>query len=278
VLIDGGDSGFSPTNSAELYNSATNTFPSTAFMNSAHSGGTATLLPNGNVLIAGGIGAQGTSSSTDLYDTASGAFVLPTAASPPPPMNTARFAATATLLPNGKVLIAGGVDNNGNYLNSTELYDPATNTFAPSTATPLMNTARRSATATLLPNGKVLIAGGWDTNSHIDLNSTELYDPTTNTFAPSAATPLMNTARDQATATLLPNGKVLIAGGEAIGVIFSSTELYDPVTNSFATLAATPAMNTGREFATAMLLANGNVLIAGGYDNAFLSSIELYTP
>jgi len=71
---------------------------------------------------------------------------------------------------------------------------------------------------------------------------------------------------------------VLIAGGETIGVIFSSTELYDPVTNSFAALAATPVMNTARDLATAALLSNGKVLIAGGYDNAFLSSIELYTP
>jgi hypothetical protein len=175
------------------------------------------------------------------------------------------------------VLIAGGVGTD--YLSSTELYDPVSNSFAAPASTPLMNTPRRSATATLLPNGKVLIAGGWNTSMHIDLTSTELYDPVTNTFAASASTPVMNTARDQAAAVLLPNGKVLIAGGEAIGAIFSSTELYDPATNTFAAAASTPVMNTAREFTSAIvLLPNGKVLIAGGYDNAFLSSVELFTP
>jgi Galactose oxidase, central domain/Abnormal spindle-like microcephaly-assoc'd, ASPM-SPD-2-Hydin len=279
VLIAGGSYGFSALQIAELYNWGSNSFPSTVLMNMARAGATATLLPNGMVLIAGGVTNGGPLPTTvELYDTASGTFVPPTAASPPPSMNAGRYAATATLLPNGKVLIAGGADLNAGYLDSTELYDSATNTFAPQGATPVMNTPRRSATATLLPNGKVLIAGGWNTNSHIDLSSTELYDPAANTFAPPAATPVMNTARDQATATLLPNGKVLIAGGEAIGAIFSSTELYDPGTNSFA--ASTPMMNAARNFTAAIvLLPNGKVLIAGGYDNnVSLSSIELYTP
>jgi Galactose oxidase, central domain len=138
-----------------------------------------------------------------------------------PSMNEPRAGATATLLPNGKVLITGGAGT------STELYDPVTDTFAAST--PSMNTARGGATATLLPNGKVLIAGGAGT-------STELYDPVTNSFAPSASTAVMNTARSEATATLLPNGKVLIAGGYSDNPPYSlaSTELYNPVTNKFA--------------------------------------------
>jgi hypothetical protein len=137
---------------------------------------------------------------------------------------------------------------------------PSVNTFAAST--PTMNAARGSATATLLPNGKVLIAGGSSNGS--PLSSTDLYDPVSNTFAAAASTAPMNTARFQATATLLPNGMVLIVGGYNGSEQFSSTELYDPVTNTFA---ATPVMNTARYAATATLLPNGKVLIAGGNQN-----------
>ena len=176
-------------------------------------------------------------------------------------------------LPNGKVLIAGGFTG-GAALASTELYDPVTNTFA--AITPTMNTARYSATATLLANGKVLIAGGDGSAGNTTfLTSTELYDPVANTFA--AITPAMNTARYFATATLLPNGKVLIAGGGGNGgpvMTLTSTELYDPVANTFA--AITPAMNTAHEVATATLLPNGKVLIAGGYPGS--ASTDLYTP
>jgi hypothetical protein len=99
---------------------------------------------------------------------------------------------------------------------------PSVNTFAPTT--PSMNTGRCCATSTLLPNGKVLIAGGQH-SSFNPLNSSELYDPVSNTFT---ATPTMNTARESAAATLLPNGKVLIAGGLDSPNTLSSTELYTP--------------------------------------------------
>jgi galactose oxidase-like protein len=266
VLIAGGAklNGFATNvlSSTELYDPVTNTFAtSTPTMNTARFVATATLLPNGKVLIAGGFGAAGTLSSTELYDPVTNTFAAST-----PVMNAARDFATATLLPNGKVLIAGG-DTNSGPLSSTELYDPVTNTFAAST--PVMNTARAAATATLLPNGKLLIAGGLD-NTFNPSSSTELYDPVSNTFA---ASPVMNTARESATATLLPNGKALIAGGDNGSSILSSTELYDSVTNTFA--ASTPAMNIARENATATLLPNGKVLIAGGN---FESSTELYDP
>ncbi len=241
----------------------------TPVMNAARQGATATLLPNGKVLIAGGGGGPGVGplSSTELYDPASNTFAAST-----PSMNTARILATATLLRNGKVLIAGGEDSVGNPFSSTELYDPASNTFAAST--PSMNTARYQATATLLSNGQVLIAGGED-NAGNPLSSTDLYDPASNTFA--ASTPSMNTARYAATATLLPNGEVLIVGGlDSSSNHSTSTELYNPVNNTFA--ASTPVMNVGRAFATATLLPNGQVLIAGGVGSNFLRSTELYDP
>ena len=153
------------------------------------------------------------------------------------------------------------------------------NVFAAST--PSMNAARASATATLLPNGQVLIAGGFRnvTSNTGSLFSTEIYDPATNSFA--ASTPSMNDSRDSAMATLLPNGKVLIAGGFGNSGFLSSTEIYDPATNSFA--ASTPSMNDARSGATATLLPNGNVLIAGGVGgfnpaNDDLSSTKIYDP
>src|SRR5208283_6136940 len=113
--------------------------------------------------------------STELYDPATNRFALTGTAT----MNTGRSFATATLLPNGKVLIAGGAGTSFASLASTELYDPGTNSFATS-GTANMNQARQSATATLLPNGKVLIAGGL---GGLAGNSTDLYDSATNSFA-----------------------------------------------------------------------------------------------
>jgi Galactose oxidase, central domain/Kelch motif len=168
-------------------------------------------------------------------------------------MNTARASHTATLLSNGKVLIAGG--GYAGCLASAELYDPAAGTF---TATGSMTTARASHTATLLPSGKVLIAGG-DDCSGPSLASAELYDPATGTFVPTGS---MTTAREKHTATLLGNGKVVIAGGLDRVVSFASAELYDPVAGTFTT---TGNMTAGRYDHTATLLPSGAVLIAGGF-------------
>jgi hypothetical protein len=108
------------------------------------------------------------------------------------------------------------------WYSSVDLYNSATNSFAPPAATPTMNEPRCcSLTATLLQNGKVLITQG---TFEAD-NSVDLYDPTTNTFAPAALLPKMNQTRLFATATLLPNGKVLIAGG---GLLLNTIELYTP--------------------------------------------------
>jgi N-acetylneuraminic acid mutarotase len=243
-------------------------------MNQARVSASAALLNNGKVLIAGGLVASGPTNSVELYDPASNSFA---SAASLPTMNTARSGATATLLANGKVLIAGGVGISG-ALDSVELYDSVSNSFAAST--PLMNEARVEAPATLLPNGKVLIAGGTNSSASVQFDSVELYDPASNSFTPAASLPTMNAARIRATATLLPNGKVLIAGGFAhfppAGSI-DTVELYDPASNSFASAASLPTMNTARFGATAALLANGKVLIAGGVGiSGTLDSVELY--
>jgi len=172
-------------------------------------------------------------------------------------MHTARSGHTATLLANGKVLITGGGDG------SAELFDPATGAFTP---TGSMTTPRSRATATLLANGKVLVTGGFgpSTSSLPRLNSAELYDPLTGTFS---ATGSMVDPRVLHTATLMNDGKVLIAGGTRAGggggAAIASAELYDPTSGTFTT---TGGMYTDRAQHTATLLTSGEVLVAGGWN------------
>src|SRR5258707_2959558 len=117
-----------------------------------------------------------------------------------------RSGQTATLLPDGRVLIAGGMRQNQDFYKSAELYDPATGKF---NLTGEMNVARVGHVAVLLRTGKVLIAGGWVGGGGTD--SVELYDPATRKFTLVAK---MTIRRGRPSATLLPDGDVLIAGGE----------------------------------------------------------------
>jgi len=276
VLIAGGcntDCTYVALATAELYNPATGTFSATGSMNATRfDGQTATLLPNGKVLVAGGSSTDYVTPvpNAELYDPTTGTF------SATGSMTAVRYQYTATLLPSGQVLIAGGcLDNGGSpcqTLASAELYNPATGTFS---ATGSMAAVRADHTATLLPNGKVLVAGGVDFNSYVSLASAEIYDPTTGSFS---ATGSMTTGRDGQSAALLPNGKVLVATGYnySTSSYLMSAELYDPSTGNFS---ATGSMTTGRIYQSAALLANGEFLVAGGAGNSgFLTSAELYNP
>ena len=305
VLVAGGFS-LGPTGSVvslanvELYDPATNTFAppgSTPTMNQARGSATATLLPSGKVLIAGGVNAPGDGvnsilTSVELYDPATNTFAPPGST---PSMNEARANGgngdlVSVLLANGKVLIAGGVDSFGVGLDTVELYDPATNTFAPAASLPMMNSHRDGPTGTSLPNGEALLAGGFERPfgfTSIVSDTIDLYDPVTNSFAPAASTPTMNSPRTNAAAALLPNGMVLIAGGTAPGperssafggVFLASVDLYDSATNSFAPPATTPTMNEPRCCGlTATLLQNGKVLITQGGQPAD-NTVDLYDP
>jgi hypothetical protein len=176
-----------------------------------------------------------------------------------------RQEATATLLANGKVLIAGGYGNSG-YLDSAELYDPATGTWA---VTGALSVARQNHTATLLPNGQVLVVGGFGNASY--LSSAELYDPVSGTWS---LTGSLGTRRQWHTATLLPNGKVLVARGwNNVGAL-SNNEIYDPATGAWS---LSGILNPVRYGHTATLLPSGKVLLLGGRNgSSYLVSAELY--
>jgi hypothetical protein len=181
-------------------------------------------------------------------------------------MITARSGHVATLLRNGKVLLAGGTVVGWTFLADTELFDPATNSF---TATGSMLTARESHTATLLANGKVLIAGGHKGRrpSVTIYSSAEIYDPAAGTFM---AAGNMTRVRHKHEATLLTDGRVLVVGGaderDGRGA-YTSAEIYDPATGIFT---GTGNMNSARYKlqGTSVLLNDGKVLIAGGANRA----------
>jgi Galactose oxidase, central domain/Kelch motif len=187
-----------------------------------------------------------------------------------------RFSHTATLLPNGKVLIAGGMERNGVFLATAELYDPATGRFAP--AGRMGATRGFGSTATLLPNGKVLITGGRG-NSSCNA-SAELYDSATSTFTPTGS---LTTPRCSAAAALLQTGSVLIIGGDQSPDADPqvSAELYDPSTGAFT---ATGSMRTPRDYYAAVLMKDGKVLVVGGSsagqrpNTKVEASAEVYNP
>ena len=229
------------------------------------SGHSATLLPDGKVLIAGGMRRnQDFYTSAELYDPATGKYESTGE------MSQRRVGHVAVLLRSGKVLIAGGWVGQGG-TDSAELYDPATGKF---TVIAKMTTRRGRPSATLLADGDVLIAGG-EQNENESLSSAEIFRAKTMSFQ---AVGSMHHARVSHTATLLNDGQILVAGGYAGGVS-PSAELYNPKTRTFA---ETGALATARCKHTAGLLPDGRVLIAGGSDsrgwNGNLNSAEIYDP
>jgi uncharacterized delta-60 repeat protein len=269
VLVTGGQhSGFLA--SCELYDPSTGTWSDTNNLTFGRSGHTATLLSDGRVLVVGGFGSSGQLASAELYDPTQQTWT------PTGSLSERRDGHTATLLPNGKVLVAGGgkYDTTGAvYHSSCELYDPSKGTWA---GTGSLGSARLGHTATLLRNGKVLMAGGY--RGENTLASAQLYDPTTGAWT---NTGTLGTSRTGHTATLLPNGNVLVAAGET-GDVFhdtpltASAELFNPSTGTWTT---TDAMTLARSAHTATLLATGKVLVAGGAgDPSVTATAELYDP
>lgn len=185
------------------------------------------------------------------------------------PMLEPRSGHSATLLGDGRVLIAGGMRRNQDFYKSAELYDPATAEFL---ATGEMGLGRVGQAAVLLGSGKVLIAGGWI--GHGCTDEAELYDPGTGKFAVIGR---MRAQRGRPTATMLTNGDVLIAGGadhDTPGGI-ASAEIFKADTLTFE---AVGPMHEARIAHTATLLKDGRVLIAGGRGECVTARAELYDP
>lgn len=216
---------------------------------------TATVLPDGRVLIAGGRDAGGGAlASAELYDPIDGSW---TAAAP---MSVARAMHIAAALPDGRVLVAGGSTGGGDppVTDSAELYDPATNAWTP---TARMSAPRFWYAAASLANGRVLVVGGWSGGTA--LATAEHYDPDSGLWTRAAP---MAKARYGHTLTALPDGTVLAVRGSDSGDLeysFGDAERYDPVTDSWSDAGSAGEASVLHE---AVALQDGRVLVTGGYE------------
>lgn len=304
VLVAGGDLGtlILPIRNAQLYDPSTNSWTATGNMVSLRGYFAGTLLPNGQVLMAGGTNGVIKSNgydltilkSAELYDPATGKFSATGA------MTTARMYEVATLLPNGKILVTGGLyiyKPRLRYAVATataELFDPATGTWSSAGS---MSVARSGHSAIVMQNGKVLVVGA---------GKADIYDPATNTWTPTGSPVSASTG---APAVLLQNGMVLaanplgtaelynpttglwsitgsmamphnggmvlLASGKAliIGSTAGACELYDPLSGTWSTTGSLVSSRTG---APATLLSDGRVLVSGGAPVWWNG--EVYTP
>lgn len=272
VLVTGGDTSFDNAGTGvigttELYNPATGVWTAGANLVNPRYGHTATLLPDGKVLVAGGASQSNTRlTSAELFDPATNLWTATGS------MLSGHNRHTATLLPNGKVLLVGaGTLGSNNLFNNAELYDPATGAWAMTGSTVQ---TRDFHTAVLLGNGRVLVMGNIGSSSGA---SAEIYDPTTNTWT---ATAPLTTARNYAAAVLLPNGKVLVTGA-SLSFTQATAELFDPATNTFAATSPIPiaagCFAVSMTFAVPVLMPNGKVLLSGGFSCAKITEYDTAT-
>ncbi|HPM81905.1 MAG TPA: kelch repeat-containing protein, partial [Candidatus Anammoximicrobium sp.] len=260
LAIGGNPASGGITAAAEIYDPQTGAWSLTGSLNTQRDGHSATLLPDGRVLIAGGSNATGTLASAELFDPQTGAF------SPAGSMVQARSGHTAILLDNGKVLVAaGGVGGAGDTfgLASAELFDPGTGTWTP---TGSLNVARMNHAGARLLDGRVLVAGGQDRGvTFQNFSSAEVYNPATGTWS-LTTTPMITARRGGFLLTTLASGQVLVAGGgtDWTSITTANAELFDPAT---ATWSATTPLPAALNSYSATRLADGRVLIAGGNDH-----------
>jgi hypothetical protein len=264
VLIAGGRGGpkGEALASAEIYDPLTTTFTATGNLTEAHYEPSAALLDDGRVLIAGGYAGRDPIASADLYDPATGQFT------PTGSLNIARIQSTGvTRLADGRILVVGGWGAKAP-LASAEVYDPATGLFSLAGNMP---EGRALHALVTLADGRVLVVGG---SGEAGSNGFPVYNPTALLYDPDTATftPTGNLAhpRDQAAAALLPDGRVLVAGGSRLegnpgSVAVPIAEIYDPASGTFSDAGEMLVPSYDAHPAT---LADGSILIAGGWQFA----------
>jgi N-acetylneuraminic acid mutarotase len=254
VLAVGGNGGDQTSwgTSAEVYTPTSGQWSATGSVNHGRAGEPAVLLPTGKVLVAGGMGLAGDVTSAELYDWRSESWA------PTGSMLYDHGTYVGVLLADGRFLAIGGVNTTpigGVPVATTEIYDPSTGRWAGSGT---LSVPRGFTTATVLQDGKVLVAGGITDHAGTPTATAELYDPGSNTWSPTGS---MHTARFYHAATLLPDGRVVVTGGSDGHVALASSEIYDPRTGSWS---PTESMPDGRLGHSTFTLPDGRVLVFGG--------------
>jgi WD40 repeat protein len=244
-------------------------------LNDGRSQHAAILLPDGEVLVAGGIGTSFSPiTGAEVYDPDFEVWIRIN------PMISSRYGHTATLLPNGNVLVIGGLNAQSSFAGAEIFNCPTGDALSGTwTATSSPAVGRISHAATGLSNGRVLLLGGWSglvdsNNVALPTNRVEVYDWAVAAVGAHAAG---HTPRENHQATLLPDGRVLVAGGQQGDPVIASVELCDPVTGAWT---ATNSLNSARVNFTLTLLPDGRVLATGGAgaDGASTNSAELFDP
>ena len=268
VLVIGGAEHhvFGGIASAVVWDPVTSTYSAAGVMPEGRSSHTATLLPDGRVLVVGGVDmteADRTLASALIWDPATATF------SPAGSLAEPRVEHTATLLPDGRVLIVGGIDwtESQRSAGAAEIWDPETATFSPAGE---LEASRWGHAAVLLPDGRVLVVGGaWRRLS-------EIWDPETATFSPGGELARAREART--TAALLSDGRALVISVAYDGNIAQGwSELWDPTTESFVEAASLDISD--RQYHAASLLQDGRVLVVGGKNgDGEIGSAEVWAP
>lgn len=264
VLVAGGFGEPPPTSevlaTAEIYDPLRNRWTAAASMHIGRARQTATLLDNGDVLVVGGTesGPSGSGLTSalgaEMYDPRRNAWMT---------IGDGTHAVnghSASRLPDGRVVVIGGFLGDGCPELPTRVYNPQLGNWTAGTS---MKNGRWGHTATSLPGGKILVLGGMGgrpcgttAGGPVGLlTTTDLYDSRHDTWLESAP---MDLGRSQHTATLLPNGLVLVVG--AANSTTARAELYDPTRNKWVSVGG-PMTRYGH---TATLLTDGRVLVAGG--------------
>jgi N-acetylneuraminic acid mutarotase len=268
VLVAGGAPGGLVGNTAERYDPGTDTWSRTGNLAVARVGATLSPLAGGQALVVGGQAGAGFLRSTERFDPVTATW------SAAAPLSTPRANHTATVLGDGRVLVVGGTTSSGGATNEVEIYDPAAGTWM--RADPLRN-PRYNHAATLLADGRVLVTGGFTPGAfHTATRKAEVYDPASDEWS---FTGSMQQPRAVHAAALLADGRVLVAGGVTSPpnalVVTATSELWDPATDTWT---STGALLVPRRAVDAERLADGTVLVAGGYTpgGAATATTELF--